>query len=148
MGLIYQLTEWDISRPGANSCDWKEDWAIFILMDRLGDKQEYMGATTVESKYVNQPIYDNFGYPGDLNSGIYPYSQYGITIRGNNFECDQYGPIDTDADSAGGQSGGPMWRDGDGLVIGTLSGSTDTKTIFAGGPNFFAGVVNTRQVFP
>jgi hypothetical protein len=57
-------------------------------------------------------------------------------------DCDSYNTleIETDADTAKGQSGGPLWGvfSGDRRVIGTLNGHEDmfaepTSNVFAGG---------------
>jgi V8-like Glu-specific endopeptidase len=138
-------------------CTIEEDWAIFILDSRLGDQQQYLGASVVLSQWQDQPIFNAFGYPGDLNNGIYPYWQSGITVKSvSPFACDQWGPSDTDADAMGGQSGGPLWLQGSGSVFGVVSSGVDVSsggvvvshTLFAGGSNFFGGVVNTRNNFP
>lgn len=104
---IIHLPGYSVNDPGANSCDIKEDWAIFILDARLGDQHGYLGAKTIVPSQTNKPDFLHLGYPGDLASGRRPYRQDHITVR-NKFDCDSTGGLSTDADVMGGMSGGPI----------------------------------------
>lgn len=104
--IIY-LPGYSVNDPDANACDIKEDWAIFILDSRLGDQQGFLGAKVIESSLIANPVLLHLGYPGDLANGQRPYRQDKITIR-NRFDCDSTGGLSTDADVAGGMSGGPI----------------------------------------
>ncbi|KAI1464468.1 uncharacterized protein F4812DRAFT_452853 [Daldinia caldariorum] len=104
--IIY-LPDYSVNDPDANACDIKEDWAIFILDSRLGDQRGGLGAKLIEPSIINNPSLLNLGYPGDLANGNRPYRQEKITVR-NKFDCDATGGLSTDADVAGGMSGGPL----------------------------------------
>lgn len=106
---IIHLPGYSVNDPDANACDIKEDWAIFILDARLGDQRGSLGAKLIEPSLIGNPSLLHLGYPGDLANGQRPYRQEKITIR-NRFDCDATGGLSTDADVAGGMSGGPIVR--------------------------------------
>ncbi|KAI1805106.1 trypsin-like cysteine/serine peptidase domain-containing protein [Daldinia bambusicola] len=146
---IIHLPGYSVHNPHANACDIKEDWAIFILDSRLGDQRGGLGAKVIESSLINNPSLLHLGYPGDLANGKRPYRQERITIR-NRFDCDATGGLSTDADVAGGMSGGPIWQNLNGvhLQLGVLSVTSATETVFAGGSNWISAVSRARQDFP
>lgn len=105
-------------------CGWKNDWAILIIDKRFGEDQGYFGVQLPDRKFVDKPIFDHVGYPGDLDEGKRPYRVPKSTIQSSRkWDCDATGPFYSDTDCAGGQSGGPIWQDkADGSYIwGTLS---------------------------
>ena len=104
---ILHLPGYSVNNPRANSCDIKEDWAIFILDSRLGDQQGYLGGKIIDSSKIDKADFLHLGYPGDLARGERPYRQDHITVR-NKFDCDSTGGLSTDADVQGGMSGGPI----------------------------------------
>ncbi|OTB18711.1 hypothetical protein K445DRAFT_314569 [Daldinia sp. EC12] len=104
---IIHLPGFSVNDPDADACDIKEDWAIFILDARLGDERGGLGAKVIEPSLINKPELLHLGYPGDLANGERPYRQERITIR-DRFDCDATGGLSTDADVAGGMSGGPI----------------------------------------
>lgn len=104
---IYHLPGYSVNDPDANACDIKEDWAIFILDARLGDQRGGLGAKVIDQGLIGKNELLHLGYPGDLANGQRPYRQDRITIA-NRFDCDATGGLSTDADVAGGQSGGPI----------------------------------------
>lgn len=104
---IVHLPGYSVNNPNANACDIKEDWAIFILDSRLGETHGYLGAKVIDSSKINKAEFLHLGWPGDLANGQRPYRQDHITVR-NRFDCDSTGGLSTDADVAGGMSGGPI----------------------------------------
>ncbi|RYP10441.1 hypothetical protein DL764_000624 [Monosporascus ibericus] len=146
---IIALSGFDVN-DNPDSCDWKEDWAVFILQDRIGNSQGYFGAKLIEDSHTSRPIFYNMGYPGDRDNGRFPYRSEGSTVRSPPYGCDAYGPYITDTDVAGGQSGGPFWlNEGDGPYLYAIcSGSSSANSIFSGGNNFLQAVINTRNDFP
>lgn len=134
-------------------CEMKDDWAIFILNARLGDTQGWLGAKTIDSTLFNKTIFRNFGYPYDLGvgNGQETYRQSNITV----FEtwCDAYGPLGTNTDASGGQSGGPLWLPADSkgeiYQYGTCSSGDDrTRTIFASGDRWQHAIAYARKNWP
>lgn len=109
-------------------CGWKNDWAVLVIDNRLGDQLGYFGAKLPDAALVDQPIFYHVGYPGDRDSGNRPYRQDGNPVQSfRPFDCDSTGPFYTDTDAMGGQSGGPHWEmaaDGQ-YVWGTLSVTFD-----------------------
>ncbi|KAI0387828.1 trypsin-like serine protease [Hypomontagnella monticulosa] len=146
---IIHLPQYSVGNPNANACDIKEDWAIFILDARLGDERGYLGGKLIEPSLIGNPSLYHLGYPGDLANGRRPYRQDGITIR-NRFDCDTTGGLSTDADVAGGMSGGPIWQNDNGnrFSLGVLSVTSSTETVFAGGSNWLSTVASSRKDFP
>jgi hypothetical protein len=97
------------------------------------------------------------GYPVDLANTERPYVQEKIT--GKSFtQCSgslgpgSTGPITTDADAQGGQSGGPLWllpeADGVRYLYGVLSAGNAQETMFAGRTTFVNAVAQARAQFP
>ena len=146
---IISLSGYDVN-DNPDSCDWKEDWAIFILDQRLGERQGYFGAKLIDDSLTNRPIFFNYGYPGDLANGARPYRSEGSTVQPRPYSCDDYGPYITDTDVAGGQSGGPFWQyEGDSRYLyAVCSGTSSANSIFSGGINLLNAILNTRNDFP
>ncbi|KAI0180569.1 trypsin-like cysteine/serine peptidase domain-containing protein [Hypoxylon sp. FL1284] len=146
---IVHLPGYSVHNPDADACDIKEDWAIFILDARLGDQRGYLGAKVIEQSLVQNPVLLHLGYPGDLANGQRPYRQDRITVR-NRFACDATGGLSTDADVAGGMSGGPIWQNDNGnrYQLGVLSATSSAETVFASGNNWLGALSRSRQDFP
>ncbi len=88
-----------------NSESSSQDWAVLTLDRNIGSYTGWMGRTTAPS---SSSIYDGImnvaGYPADLSSGnrMYWDSDSGDSASTNNHFYW--------ADTAGGMSGGPVWR--------------------------------------
>ncbi|ORY66620.1 trypsin-like cysteine/serine peptidase domain-containing protein [Pseudomassariella vexata] len=150
VGPVLSLSGVDVvNNPDA--CDYKNDWAIMVLDDPLGNDRGYMGAKTVDSSLLKRAIFYHLGYPLDLGQGERQYRQYPITISSST-GCDAYGPMVTDADADSGQSGGPLWLPpdaaGDRYMYGVASSTSSTGTNFAGGDAFLQGIAYVRQNYP
>ncbi len=147
---VVALAGYDVD-DNPDSCDWKEDWAIFILDSRLGDAQGYLGAKLIDDSLTGQPIFLNYGYPGDLANGARPYRSQGSTVRPGPYGCDAYGPYSTDTDVLGGQSGGPFWREegeSSRYLYAICSGTSSANSIFSGGNNLLNAILSTRNDYP
>ncbi|KAJ4172593.1 hypothetical protein NW754_002795 [Fusarium falciforme] len=134
---------------GGGPCFQMEDWAIFILADRLGDSFGYLGATTIDcDAQKKKPIFLHVGYPGDKGSSK-PYRQEGISVV-RCADCAPGGPLETDADGIPGQSGGPLWLEQDGTpyLYGVLSGVGEEGTGFASGQNLVNAISKARADYP
>jgi V8-like Glu-specific endopeptidase len=117
------------------------DVAICQLDKPMGDWLGYFGSRSYDEDWEDNAWWEHVGYPYDLSpSGTKPCYQLSIDI--NDDDDDDYDTVEleTDADIASGQSGGPLWavfNDGGPQVIGVLSGNQDnfweTTNIFAGG---------------
>jgi V8-like Glu-specific endopeptidase len=148
--VVYHIpTNAEPSTPSADPCFWKEDWAIMILDQRLGDKYGYLGAKIVANDQLNRAMFFNFGYPGDKSNTVRPWRQEQITIRGNS-RCEATGPMDTDADIAGGNSGGPLWllENGSRYQYAMCSAGGADVSIHSGGNNWLNAVINLRKDQP
>lgn len=148
---IIHLPGYSVNDPNPDSCDIKEDWAVFILDQRLGESRGYLGARVVDSSIIGTPNLIHLGYPGDLANGQRPYRQEGITIQ-NRFDCGSTGGLVTNADCAGGQSGGAIWvppdANGNRFQLGVLSAASVVESVFAGGNNWLNGVIYARENWP
>ena len=92
-------------------CETKDDWAVLVLDQNLGDELGYFGVKSPDHSKLDQPIFYHMGYPGDLEGGSRPYRVVDATVHSERtFDCDKTGPFYADADTAGGQSGGPFWE--------------------------------------
>ncbi|ORY11011.1 trypsin-like cysteine/serine peptidase domain-containing protein [Clohesyomyces aquaticus] len=136
-----------------DTCSYGDDWAIFILDQRLGDKYGFFGVRNFNQTKANQAIFWNEGYPIDLGNTERPYVQEKVTGKTvpscNNGNT---GPIVTDTDAMGGQSGGPLWllpeADGVRYLYGVLSAGNSQSTYFAGRVAFLNAVAKARNDFP
>lgn len=124
-GIVQQVM------PGGASwitgpCSVANDWAVLVLDKRLGGFG-YMGVKLAEQSKVNKPIFSNQGYPGDKDNGQIPWRSNNNRILPDkeNWNCDAYSVFYTDTDSAGGQSGSPLWEtvNGNPYIWGALSTS-------------------------
>ncbi|KAK4216754.1 trypsin-like cysteine/serine peptidase domain-containing protein [Rhypophila decipiens] len=134
---------------GSGSCNQKEDWAIFVLADPIGDQTGYLGAKVIDcDAQKNRAMFFHQGYPGDKGASR-PYRQEAISVS-RCADCEPGGPLETDADAVPGQSGGPLWlfENGSRFVYGVASGTSSIGTGFASGANFVNAIARARQDFP
>jgi V8-like Glu-specific endopeptidase len=117
------------------------DMALCQLDKPMGDWLGYFGSRGFDNGWENQPYWSHIGYPYDLSvNGVEPSFQSGITVNDDDSDNFDTFELETDADVASGQSGGPLWgvwNDGGHQIIGVLSGnendSSEYTNIFAGG---------------
>ncbi|MET0429953.1 MAG: trypsin-like serine protease, partial [Microvirga sp.] len=118
------------------------DMAICQLDKPMGEWLGYLGARTYDDDWEDRAVWAHAGYPYDFSmSGQRPTYELGISVRDDDSDSYDTLEVETRADSASGQSGGPLWgvfRDGGQQIIGTLSGIEDNfaepkNTLFAGG---------------
>jgi V8-like Glu-specific endopeptidase len=116
------------------------DMALLQLEEPLGDWLGYFGSRGFDSGWKDHAWWEHAGYPFDLSSnGTDPSYQFSITINDDDSDNFDTVELETDADIASGQSGGPLWaifQDGGHQIIGVLSGhesGNETTNIFAGG---------------
>lgn len=137
--------------PGWTDCDFRDDYAILVMGDdRMGDRFGYFGAQYIDPGMVNRALFGHAGYPGDLGRAERMYRQDGVQVHRAD-RCDATGPMDTNADMMGGQSGGPLFTpfsDGGLYVLGVATASSSVESTFAGGTNFVHHVILARQDFP
>lgn len=137
--------------PGWTSCDFRDDFIVLVLgTSRLGEQFGYLGARYVESNMINAAPFRHVGYPGDRDGAQRPYRQDRVNLHRYD-ACDGTGPMATNADMYGGQSGGPLWlywSDGGHYVLGVASASSDAESTFASGSNLVQYVIQARNDFP
>lgn len=140
-----------------SSCETKADWGVVILDKNLGDELGYFGVKTPDSNKFDKPQFYHMGYPGDLEGGRRPYRVMDATVLPERtFDCDPTGPIFTDVDTAGGQSGGPLWeydQDGNRWIWGALSiGVSWGKSLgysgFGSGAQMIDAINKLRDKYP
>jgi V8-like Glu-specific endopeptidase len=98
-------------QEAGSPCETKGDWAVLVLDQNLGDQLGYFGVKSPDENRLDKPDFQHMGYPGD-KGGSKPYRVDDTTVNSSEetFSCDSSGPIFTDADTSGGQSGGPIWE--------------------------------------
>lgn len=142
-----------------NTCESKNDWALYVLSQPLGTQRGYMplASYTADRAIVeNQPVMFTAGYPGDLSGGQQLYMTDSRTTYFGAAACANGGPIYANAYAAGGMSGGPMWRRaGDtrylyGNIVGVWvdGNGAELSTIHAWGDALIQGVNNLNAQFP
>ncbi|KAK7975329.1 hypothetical protein PG989_013792 [Apiospora arundinis] len=138
---------------GGGDCFSQDDWAVFVLNDRLSDAHGYLGARVAQTADAGSPKFTNFGYPGDLSGGNRPYRQTGVTATSVG-GCGKNGPgpTHTDLDCSGGQSGSSLFvTESDGAwsygVLSTayVSGDVVVDSVFAGGVTWVNGIGYARS---
>jgi len=118
------------------------DMAICQLDQPFGTWLGYFGYRTYDDDWEDLEVWAHAGYPYDLSaSGSRPCYQLGISVFDD--DSDDYNTLEleTEADIASGQSGGPLWarfENGGRQIIGTLSGREDNfaeakNSLYAGG---------------
>ncbi|MFX0002934.1 MAG: trypsin-like peptidase domain-containing protein [Promethearchaeota archaeon] len=82
----------------------EHDWAVLTLDRTIGNNTGWMGTMTADQ---SDPVYTGTlhtaGYPYDLDSGLYMYYDSDVGDRATNYNHWYW------MDTAGGQSGGPVW---------------------------------------
>ncbi|KAH8887273.1 trypsin-like serine protease [Thozetella sp. PMI_491] len=138
--------------PGV--CDNKNDWALYVLDKPIGLDRGYLGVGNYEADEAavsGQPIFYSAGYPGDRDNAELLYmSDSRTTSLGERNRCSNVGCILGDADTAGGMSGGPLWRklNDQRFLYGTLFGGTADYSAWAYGPSFIKAVQNLNAQYP
>jgi V8-like Glu-specific endopeptidase len=127
---------------------WKEindvvgyDVAICQLDQPMGDWLGAFGSRGYSEDWEGNAWWEHAGYPYDLSpNGDQPCYQFQITIDDDDDDDFDTVELETDADIASGQSGGPLWaifNDGGHQIVGVLSGRDDdfleSSNVFAGG---------------
>lgn len=103
---------------GNLGCGKYVDIAILILTDRIGDKVGWLNVKKVEKGKGKDMRFTQQGYPRDLYKGMRPMRQENIKVTMIS-PCGE-DPLWTDADAAGGMSGGPLWAEGVGAMGGRV----------------------------
>jgi V8-like Glu-specific endopeptidase len=127
---------------------WKEindvvgyDLAICHLDQPMGDWLGYFGSRSYDDGWEDNAWWEHVGYPYDLSpGGVRPSWEMSITIDDDDGDDYDTLELETNADIASGQSGGPLWavwQNGGNQIVGICSGNQDsfweTTNIFAGG---------------
>ena len=134
---IIGVAAWENTKN--NQCGY--DMAVCQLDRPLGDWLGFFGANSYDDDWEDRAVWAHAGYPYDLSpNSARPCFELGIAVRDDDSDSYDTLEIETRADIASGQSGGPLWGvfEGDRRVIGTLSGREDnfgeeTNSLFAGG---------------
>ncbi|KAH7021127.1 trypsin-like cysteine/serine peptidase domain-containing protein [Microdochium trichocladiopsis] len=151
-GVTGVITDPDFAQWAPSTSCWiKNDYAILILDRRIGEETGYLylGSNPDPAK-IGRQVLNTCGYPGDkgLNSKWCQYLRTPTLIGG----CgDNTGPLATDIDAVGGQSGSPVWDlapNGAVWIWGVLSVSSNTETIAASGSTMMLGWQFAMAQFP
>ncbi|GAB3927745.1 trypsin-like serine peptidase [Larkinella terrae] len=118
------------------------DMAICQLEQPFGNWLGYFGCRTYNDDWEDLHAWAHAGYPYDLSvTGSRPCYELGISVHDDDSDSYDTLELETRADIASGQSGGPLWgrwENGGRQIIGTLSGREDNfaeekNSLFAGG---------------
>ena len=66
--LLHRLTAFT-KIPDVKVSTMDEDYAVLTLADRLGDRFGWLGITTYDSDYDDEPIFRTIGYANDIAGG-------------------------------------------------------------------------------
>jgi V8-like Glu-specific endopeptidase len=141
--IIYQSPTFD-----ASACGLGHDFAVLklasVMSGTLGGALGIMTASSISGM-------THAGYPNDLSNGNRLYVQTGLSSSvSSSLKCssDPNGPQTTTADTAAGQSGGPLFHPALKNIVGVLSAGTATSSIFASGQQMAAMVTWARTNWP
>lgn len=118
------------------------DMAICQLDKPMGEWLGAFGCRAYDDDWEDLSVWTHAGYPYDLTlSGNQPCYELSIAVQDDDSDSYDTLEVETEADIASGQSGGPLWGVFDGgkhQIIGTLSGREDNfleakNSLFAGG---------------
>jgi len=118
------------------------DMAVCQLDQPFGKWLGYFGYRAYDDDWEDLRVWTHAGYPYDLSpSGNRPCYELGISVHDDDSDSYDTLELETRADIASGQSGGPLWArwtNGGRQIIGTLSGREDNfaeekNSLFAGG---------------
>lgn len=129
------------------------DMAICQLDKPMGEWLGNFGCRTYDDDWEDLSVWAHAGYPYDMSpNGDRPCFELGIAVRDDDSDSFDTMEVETDADIASGQSGGPLWGmfNGDPQIIGTLAGHEDlfadnTSNLFAGGNGLVQLVIWGRE---
>lgn len=153
--IINALAPTDLEKE--SPCETKFDWAVLLLDKEMGNDLGFFGVKLPDPTLLDKPIFYHQGYPGDKDGGQRPYRVSKATVHSERtFDCDPTGPFYADADTAGGQSGGPFWEvdeKGDRWIWGTLSigvafGDGEGYSGFASGAQMIDAINQFRRDHP
>ncbi|TLS28068.1 hypothetical protein PpBr36_00111 [Pyricularia pennisetigena] len=148
-----------IAHPRSSSiCNYVDDWAIMVLDKDLSETSGYIGAREFDDNVLNHESLHNYGYPVDLQPDV-PYSQSGFTAEldhQNDLDCpkDRPTPMSHQADTASGQSGGPIFTAGeheDGVYLMGINVAVDPyhgrRALASHGAALMGSIVYARRYF-
>jgi V8-like Glu-specific endopeptidase len=115
------------------------DMAILQLDQPMGDWLGYFGTRGYSTDWQGSAYWEHDGYPYDMSAnGNEPCYQLGVSVGDDDSDSFNTVELETDADVASGQSGGPLhgyWDDGGFQIVGVLGGHMpdENDNVFAGG---------------
>jgi V8-like Glu-specific endopeptidase len=133
---VTQIAAWD-----ANASVVGYDMALCRLDQPMGDWLGYFGSRGYGENWEGNAYWEHNGYPYDLSpGGNKPCYQFSVTIDDDDDDDHDTVELETDADIASGQSGGPLhgyFDNGGFQIVGVLGGQDsdflETSNVFAGG---------------
>ncbi|KAH7024987.1 uncharacterized protein B0I36DRAFT_366885 [Microdochium trichocladiopsis] len=134
-------------------CQIKNDWALIVISERVGQLLGYLGARNVGDDMLNWPYVHSCGYPGAKGSGRDMYCHNNIRVDSYG-GCGADGPVLSNALVYGGQSGSGTWTPFGGSpysVFGVVSASIGApydQTGHASGQSIPEAVLYMRSEFP
>ncbi len=118
------------------------DMAVCQLDQPFGEWLGFFGARSYDDDWEDEHHWTHVGYPWDMSpAGVRPCWEAGIAVHDDDGDDFDTLELETEADAASGQSGGPLWgrwSNGGRQIIGVMSGVEDNtaerkNTLFAGG---------------
>ena len=121
------------------------DMAICELDKPLGTWLGYFGSRSFDSDWEDGNYWEHVGYPFDMSpNGFKPCYELNVAVYDEDSDDYSTQELDTEADIASGQSGGPLFaffQDGGPQILGVLSGREETdywlwqsnEAVFSGG---------------
>ena len=131
-------------------CPVKDDWAVTVLHNRIGDARGWFGMDTPQPRFLGLPWLTSCGYPGAKDNGRFMYCHHSVTLEHYGGNCGSDGAIRTNAQISGGQSGSALYytESPNRRIMGTLFGHSAGKSYFASGKEMKDTVSLIRTGWP
>jgi hypothetical protein len=139
LGPTWQANVIGIAAWDANASVVGYDLALCQLDQPMGTWLGYFGSRGYSEDWEGNAYWEHDGYPYDLSpGGSQPSFQFSVTIDDDDDDDFDTVELETDADIASGQSGGPLhgfFSDGGFQIVGVLGGEDNDEgtNVFAGG---------------
>jgi V8-like Glu-specific endopeptidase len=127
-----------------------EDYAVLVLVDRLGDEFGWMGTRTYDSAWDDKPWWYTMGYPDEPFGGRRPVFEKNFSLDEDEFDLGSGRAMTCSADLTYGQSGSPIFGfwGSEAYAVAVVSAEFENENYCAGGSDLSRLVAQVRKAFP
>jgi V8-like Glu-specific endopeptidase len=127
-----------------------EDYAVLVLVDRLGDRFGWMGSRTYDSSWDDETWWSTMGYPDEIGDGKRPVFERDFHLDEDEFDLGSGRAMQCGADLTYGQSGSPIFGfwGASAFAVAVVSAQSDSDNYCAGGSDLSRLVREVRAAHP